>query len=65
MRVDRAEVELVCAQATMPSRWRRTMAVTSFIGLTFERMTQVHQRVSMARTTLICLRSRISRNCSL
>lgn len=59
------EDPLVCRvrlQATMPSRCWRTIAATSFIGSTFERMTQVHQRVSIARTTLICLRSRISRS---
>jgi len=30
-----------------------------------ERMTQVHQRPSIVRTTSICRRSRISRSCSL
>jgi hypothetical protein len=54
-----------CAQATMPSRWRRTKTATSFIGSTLERMTQVHQWSRMLRATLICLRARISRNCSL
>jgi len=39
---------------------RRTRAATSFIGSTLERMTQVHQRPSIVRTTLICRRSRIS-----
>ena len=43
--------------------WRQPPS--SFIGSTLERMTQVHQCLSMSRTTLICLRSRISRNCSL
>jgi len=37
---------------------------TSFIGSTFERMTLVHHCLSMADTTLICLRSRISRSYS-
>lgn len=41
------------------------MAATSFMGSTLERMTQVHQCLSMSRTTWIRLRSRISRNCSL
>jgi hypothetical protein len=34
------------------------------MGATLLRMTQVHQCCNAARTTLICLRSRISRSCS-
>ena len=54
----------VCAHAMMPSKWLRTSLATSFMGSTLERMTLVHHCQSMAATTLICLRSRISRNCS-
>ncbi len=36
----------------------------SFIGSTFERMTLVHHCCNISETTLICLRSRISRSCS-
>ena len=35
------------------------------MGSTLERITQVHQCLSISRTTLICVRSRIWRNCSL
>src|SRR5919108_416125 len=54
----------VCAQAMMPSRWLRIRWATSFIGSTLERSTLVHHCRSKVRTMLICLRSRISRNCS-
>ena len=41
---------------------RRTMRATSFIGSTLERRTLVHHCLSMAATTLICLRSRMARS---
>src|SRR5437763_10950756 len=49
----------VWVQATMPSKCLRTIRATSFIGSTLERRTLVHHCLSMAETTLICLRSRI------
>lgn len=54
-----------CAQATMSSRWRRAIVAIFFIGSNLERMTQVRQGLGISRTTLICLRSTISRNSSL
>jgi hypothetical protein len=48
-------------QATMPSKCLRIMRATSFIGATLERKTFVHHCLSIAATTLICLRSRMAR----
>lgn len=50
-------VRRVWAQTTMPSKCVRIILATSFIGSTLERITQLHQHGSMARSTLICLRS--------